>query len=248
MNFCGLTDSPASIVNESKRCRCGSVTRVGYGLCLSCLLRSGLCPEEPQTESFDDALAENDVRDSEWRLGNYQILEEIGRGGMGVIYRARQRHSRRIVALKRILSYHSDSRDTLVRFQREAEAVASLDHPNILPIYEVGVSEDGLPFFSMKFAPGGSLLHGRKVFRDEPRQAVRLIAKVARAIEYANNEGILHRDLKPGNILLDGRGERSYTHDDSLRHTRLRRAGAGERSCGKSYTGGRCLQPWCNFV
>ncbi|HEV2047416.1 MAG TPA: FlgO family outer membrane protein [Chthoniobacterales bacterium] len=183
------------------------MTRVGYGLCLSCLLRSGLCPEEPQTESFDAALAEIDVRDSEWRLGNYQILEEIGRGGMGVIYRARQRHSRRIVALKRILSYHSDSRDTLVRFQREAEAVASLDHPNILPIYEVGVSEDGLPFFSMKFAPGGSLLHGRKVFRDKPRQAVRLIAKVARAIEYANNEGILHRDLKPGNILLDGRGE-----------------------------------------
>lgn len=207
MNFCGLTDSPASIVNEFERCRCGSVTRVGYGLCLSCLLRSGLCPEEPQTESFDAALAEIDVRDSEWRLGNYQILEEIGRGGMGVIYRARQRHSRRIVALKRILSYHSDSRDTLVRFQREAEAVASLDHPNILPIYEVGVSEDGLPFFSMKFAPGGSLLHGRKVFRDKPRQAVRLIAKVARAIEYANNEGILHRDLKPGNILLDGRGE-----------------------------------------
>src|SRR5437879_3036562 len=131
MNFCGLTDSPASIVNEPEQCRCGSVTRVGYGLCLGCLLRSGLCPEEPQTESFDAALAEIDVRDSEWRLGNYQILEEIGRGGMGVIYRARQRHSRRIVALKRILSYHSDSRDTLVRFQREAEAVASLDHPNI---------------------------------------------------------------------------------------------------------------------
>jgi serine/threonine-protein kinase len=106
-----------------------------------------------------------------------------------------------------MLSYHSDSNDTLVRFQREAEAVASLDHPNILPIYEVGVSGDGLPFFSMKFAPGGSLLSGRKVFREEPRQAVRLIAKVARAIEYANNEGILHRDLKPGNILLDGHGE-----------------------------------------
>ena len=207
MTFFGLTDSAAGIVNESERCRCGSVTRVGYGLCLSCLLRSGLSPEEPHTESFDAALAEIDVRDSEWRLGNYQILEEIGRGGMGVIYRARQRHSRRIVALKRVLSYHSDSHDTLVRFQREAEAVASLDHPNILPIYEIGVSEDGLPFFSMKFAPGGSLLHGRNVFRDEPRQAVRLIAKVARAIEYANNQGILHRDLKPGNILLDGRGE-----------------------------------------
>src|SRR5438309_4025399 len=195
MNFGGLTDSPASFGNDALRCRCGSIARVGCGLCVSCLLQHGLHREEPQMDSFDAALAEMVMRDSEWRLGNYQILEEIGRGGMGVIYRARQRHSRRIVALKRILSYHSDSRDTLVRFQREAEAVASLDHQNILPIYEVGVSEDGLPFFSMKFAPGGSLLHGRKVFRDEPRQAVRLVAKVARAIEYANNEGILHRDL-----------------------------------------------------
>ena len=71
--------------------------------------------------------------------------------------RARQRHSRRIVALKRIVSYHADSRETLERFRREAEAAASLDHPNILPIYEVGQGEDGLPFFSMKYAAGGSL-------------------------------------------------------------------------------------------
>src|SRR6266404_4113804 len=207
MNFYGVSDSPESIVDKLTPCRCGSVARISSGLCVSCLLQRGVHPKEPQSETFDAVLAEIEVRDTDWQLGNYQILEEIGRGGMGVIYRARQRHSRRIVALKRMLSYHSDSNDTLVRFQREAQAVASLDHPNILPIYEVGVSEDGLPFFSMKFAPGGSLLHGRKVFRDEPRQAVRLIAKVARAIEYANNEGILHRDLKPGNILLDGRGE-----------------------------------------
>ena len=77
-------------------------------------------------------------------VGNYQILEEIGRGGMGVIYRARQRHSRRIVAVKRILGYQAESQETLAGFRREAQAAASLDHPNILPIYEVSESDDGL--------------------------------------------------------------------------------------------------------
>ena len=152
-------------------------------------------------------LDEVDVRDADWRIGNYQILEEIGRGGMGVIYRARQRHSRRIVALKRILSYHADSRETLARFRREAEAAASLDHPNILPIYEVSESEDGLPFFSMKFAAGGSLVDVARTLRNDARQIVRLMAKVTRAVQHAHAQGILHRDLKPGNILLDGRGE-----------------------------------------
>src|SRR5947208_9689306 len=126
---------------------------------------------------------------------------------MGVIYRARHRHSRRIVALKRILSYHSDSQETLARFRREAQAAASLDHPNILPIYEVSESEDGLPFFSMKFAPGGSLQEVGPALKNEPRQCVALVAKVARAVQYAHGKGILHRDLKPGNILLDGCGE-----------------------------------------
>jgi TolB-like protein len=126
---------------------------------------------------------------------------------MGVIYRARQRHSRRIVALKRILSYHADSQETLARFRRESQAAASLDHPNILPIYEVSECDDGLPFFSMKFAGSGSLLDAAPALRSEPRRAAALVAKVARAVQYAHGQGILHRDLKPGNILLDGRGE-----------------------------------------
>jgi len=94
-----------------------------------------------------------------------------------------------------------------VRFRREAEAVASLDHPNILPIYEVSESEEGLPFFSMKYATGGSLRTAAPVFRTEPRECARLMAKVARGIAYAHGKGILHRDLQPGNILLDGSSE-----------------------------------------
>lgn len=190
--------------------KCGSVSRVGRGLCLKCLLSTGIDGngEHPSTEpSLDVLLGEIHGHDADWLLGNYQILEEIGRGGMGVIYRARQRHSRRIVAIKRVLSYHADSQDTLMRFRREAQAAANLDHPNILPIYEVSESNDGLPFFSMKFASGGSLLEAAPALRSEPRRAVALMAKVARAIQYAHEQGILHRDLKPGNILLDGRGE-----------------------------------------
>jgi serine/threonine protein kinase/tetratricopeptide (TPR) repeat protein len=197
--------------NESGRCaKCGSASRVGRGLCLNCLLSAGIGAngDQPHTEeTLDDLLSGIHAPDADWLLGNYQILEEIGRGGMGVIYRARQRHSRRIVALKRILSCHADSRETLMRFRREAQAAANLDHPNIVPIYEVSESEEGLPFFSMKFAGGGSLLEAAPALRREPRRAVALMAKVARAVQYAHCQGILHRDLKPGNILLDGRGE-----------------------------------------
>jgi serine/threonine protein kinase/tetratricopeptide (TPR) repeat protein len=187
--------------------QCGSASRVRRGLCLNCLLSQGLGADSDNSETLEEVLGEVDVRDAHWRVGNYQILEEIGRGGMGVIYRARQRHSRRIVAVKRILSYHADSQETLARFRREAEAAASLDHPNILPIYEVSESEDGLPFFSMKFAGGGSLLEAAPALRSEPRRAVALMAKVARAVQYAHIKGILHRDLKPGNVMLDGHGE-----------------------------------------
>jgi tetratricopeptide (TPR) repeat protein/tRNA A-37 threonylcarbamoyl transferase component Bud32 len=207
--FLGLTDSMATLAATPNECpRCQTISRIAHGLCLSCLLRAGA--EEAENiggDEFAAALDAVNVADTHWRLGNYEILEEIGRGGMGVIYRARQRHSRRIVALKRVLSYHADSRGTLARFRREAEAAASLDHPNILPIYEVGESEDGTSFFSMKYASGGSLQEVGPALRDDQREIVRLMARVTRAVQYAHRQGILHRDLKPGNILLDGRGE-----------------------------------------
>jgi TolB-like protein/tRNA A-37 threonylcarbamoyl transferase component Bud32 len=212
------SSDPVDLQKEPGTCpECGSASRVGRSLCLSCMLSAGVgangrngdgsAAATAKEETLDDLLGELDVCDADWRIGNYQVLEEIGRGGMGVIYRARQRHSRRIVALKRILSYHADSQETLARFRREAQAAASLDHPNILPIYEVSECDDGLPFFSMKFAGGGSLLDAAPALRGEPRRAVALVAKVARAVQCAHGQGILHRDLKPGNILLDGRGE-----------------------------------------
>jgi serine/threonine-protein kinase len=208
-NSDGLSDSIPSVAKSPAKCeKCGATTRLDTGVCVSCLLREGLeAAGEVSRAVFESVIAEVDVPDKQWRLGDYEILDEIGRGGMGVIYRARQRHPHRIVAVKRVLNYQADSHETLMRFRREADAAASLDHPNILPIYEVSESEDGLPFFSMKFATGGSLQKVGPALRAQPRKCVQLIAKVARAVEYAHGQGILHRDLKPGNILLDGRGE-----------------------------------------
>ncbi|HEX8680603.1 MAG TPA: serine/threonine-protein kinase, partial [Chthoniobacterales bacterium] len=205
----GVSDSPASVTENPTACEsCGATTRVAHGSCASCLLRAAADGDgEGSSEEFERVLNEAEVPDRHWRLGNYHILGEIGRGGMGVIYRARQRHSQRIVALKRVLSYHADSHERLQRFRREAEAAASLDHPNILPIYEVSETEEGFPFFSMKYATGGSLRDVGPALRSDPRACARLMAKVARAIEYAHGRGVLHRDLQPGNILLDARGE-----------------------------------------
>jgi serine/threonine protein kinase len=203
------SDLLPSATKEHAKCeKCGATTRLDTGACLNCLLREGLeTGGEASKAVYETALDELDARDKPWRLGNYEILEQVGCGGMGVIYRARQRHSRRIVAVKRVLSYRADSQGALQRFRQEAQAVASLDHPNILPIYEVTESEDGLPFFSMKFAEKGSLRENVASLRDEPRKCVQLMAKVAHAVEFAHSRGVLHRDLKPGNILLNDQGE-----------------------------------------
>jgi len=186
------------------------------GVCPACLLETGL-----------DLLANDDELDVDPMLrpsrgraaraakmlgdfGDYELLKEIGRGGQGVVYRARQKSLNRTVAVKVIGLGHWATEAHLKRFRREAEAAASLEHPCIVPIYEVG-ERDGSCYFSMKLVQGGQL---DEVVRREPmpvRRAVELIAKVARTVHYAHEHHVLHRDIKPGNILLDGKGEPHLT-------------------------------------
>jgi len=143
-------------------------------------------------------------------FGDYELLEEIGRGGQGVVYRALQKSLNRTVALKVIGLGQWATQAHLKRFRREAEAAANLDHPCIVPIYEVGERE-GSCYFSMKFIDGGQLDEVAKRTSISIRNAAELIAKLARTVHYAHEHGILHRDIKPGNILLDAKGEPHLT-------------------------------------
>ena len=164
-----------------------------------------LAPDEPVSQESSTVVGDR-VR----YFGEYELLEEIARGGMGVVFKARQVKLNRIVALKMILSGELAGEEEVQRFKTEAEAAANLDHPGIVPIYEIG-EHNGQHYFSMGFVDGVSLADRVKDGPLPPREAAELVKKVAEAVAYAHDKGVIHRDLKPANVLLDRNGEPRVT-------------------------------------
>src|SRR5437773_1378857 len=206
-----------SVLRICRKCGAEIFADAPEELCTACVLETGpaLLPEALDGEgNFAPAphtkVAAHAAKKMLGDLGDYELLEEIGRGGQGVVFRARQKTLNRTVAVKVIGLGQWATKEHLKRFRLEAEAAASLDHPCIVPIYEIG-ERDGSCYFSMKLVEGGQL---DEVVRREPmpiRRVAELIAKVARTVHYAHEHHILHRDIKPGNILLDQKGEPHLT-------------------------------------
>ena len=167
----------------------------------------GAANDTPAKRTRDTRAVPTDLTPGESReypeIPGYEILGVCGHGGMGVVYRARQLGANRLVALKTIRAFEHASPTERLRFQIETEAVARLQHPHIVQLYEVGEVR-GQPFFSLEFCDGGTLTDQLKKQRPTPREAAALIETLARAMHYAHLRGVVHRDLKPGNVLLAG--------------------------------------------
>jgi WD40 repeat protein/tRNA A-37 threonylcarbamoyl transferase component Bud32 len=172
-------------------------------------LRDGMDPDSTDRDSHRN-LCSSAEEDRLLGLSDYEVLSEIARGGMGIVYRARQRSLHRMVALKIIRNGELATENELQRFRYEAEVVAKLDNPHIVPIYEVGVYR-GFSYYSMKLIEGGNLAQRLPEFAADPRGTARLMAIVARAVHHAHLRAVLHRDLKPSNILLDSKNQPHVT-------------------------------------
>jgi len=197
------------MTNTSRVCpKCGATVFADapQGCCSVCLVRTGLASLDNENDEASGPTIARMLKD----FGDYELLQEIGRGGQGIVYRAHQKSLNRTVALKVIGLAHWATEAHVKRFRREAEAAASLNHPCIVPIYEVG-ERDGACYFSMGLVEGGQLDAVAKREAMPIRHAGELIAKLARTVSYAHEHGILHRDIKPGNILLDVKGEPHLT-------------------------------------
>ena len=166
-------------------------------------------PANKPTDTTGDSVATEPLTGVR-TFGEYELLAEIARGGMGVVYKARQRRLNRTVAVKMILAGELANQDDMRRFLSEAEAAAGLDHPGIVPVYDSG-EIDGQHFFSMGFIEGQSLAALVSAGPLPPRRAAELVAQVADAVDYAHQRGVIHRDLKPGNLLLDKDGNPHVT-------------------------------------
>ena len=197
--------------NAGRCSRCGAslADSTADALCVRCLLTGALTPVPEDSEEVAALLAPETLLQRRAFAG-YELLGEIARGGMGVVFRAHQPKPGRLVALKVIAAGELASPRMVERFRTEAEAAARLQHPNIVPILEVG-HHDGWHFFSMRLIEGGTLADRMRRARFTPEGAARLLVKVARAVHHAHQHGVLHRDLKPTNILLDPQGEPHLT-------------------------------------
>lgn len=216
-----------SLIAEPRHCaQCGVVLSVYSleGVCGNCLLKPGLQPmpvalDEPADESHLPALRAqtNPSANTEavGRFGDYELLEEIARGGMGIVYRARQVSLDRIVAVKMLLAGPLAGKDFVQRFRTEAAAAASLQHPNIVAIHEVGFAQ-GQHFFAMDFVEGLTLAQLVAKGPLPPRQAATYLETVAEAIQFAHDRNVLHRDLKPSNVLIDSATDQPRVTDFGL--------------------------------
>ena len=192
--------------------------------------RHRVLPKRRSTFTPSDAPAPDGQLPRIRYLGDYELLEEIARGGMGVVYKARQLSLNRIVAVKMILAGQLATKADHDRFHSEAQAAALLDHPNIVPIFEVGEHE-GQHYFSMGYVDGQSLAARLAEGPLPPKEAAELVATVAEAVEYAHRQGVIHRDIKPSNILIDQQGPPAG--DRFWPGQAGRRQGRGTRFCGQ---------------